>query len=96
MLSDSKTGWGRMIVLALGVIGILISLPLLGFAALGFLGILADMSIAENRGIGMQFLYLGLPPLIGGVVLCVFGLLSFRRKHRHADAEPGVSADGRQ
>lgn len=72
----------KVIVLALGVIGILISLPLLGFAVLGYLGILADVSVAENRGFGMQFLYMGLPPLIVGVVLCVLGLLAFIRNPR--------------
>ncbi|MDX1944717.1 MAG: hypothetical protein SFU86_04855 [Pirellulaceae bacterium] len=35
------------------------------------------MSYAENRAIGVQALTLGLPPLIGGVVLCVLGLLTF-------------------
>jgi heme/copper-type cytochrome/quinol oxidase subunit 1 len=81
------------IALALGVIGILMSLPLLGFAALGYLGILADMSISENHSLGMQLLYLGLPTLIGGVVLCMLGLLAFTRNHRKADAESAAAPD---
>jgi hypothetical protein len=75
-------------LLALGVFGILISLPLLGFAALGFLGILADVGPSENREMGLQLLSLGLLPLICGVVLCVLGLVAFARNHRRADAEP--------
>jgi len=66
----------RFILLALGVISIFISLLLLGFAALGFLGILADVGPTENREMGIQSLFLGLPALIGGVVLCALGFLA--------------------
>lgn len=82
------------ILLALGVIGILISLPLLGFAALGFLGVLADVGPTENREMGIQLLSWGLPPLICGVVLCVLGLVAFARSHQREGAEPGATADG--
>lgn len=82
----------RFILLALGVIGILISLPLLGFAALGYLGILADVSPTENREMGIQSLSLGLPSLICGVVLCVLGLVASARNHRLANAEQGAAA----
>lgn len=81
------------ILLALGVISIVMSLPLLGFAALGFIGILADVGPNENRALGIQAVCLGLPPLIGGVVFCVLGLLAFARNRRLADAEPST-ADG--
>lgn len=81
-------------LLALGVIGILISLPLLGFAALGYLGILADVGPTENREMGIQSLSLGLPPVIGGVVLCVLGLMALARHRRRTDAEPSAAADG--
>jgi hypothetical protein len=81
-------------LLALGVLGIVISLPLLGFAALGFLGILADMGPNENRALGIQAVYLGLPPLIGGVVLCVLGLIAFAWNRQRADAERGAASDG--
>lgn len=81
------------LLLALGVFGILISLPLLGFAALAFLGILADVGPAENRDMSIQLLSLGLPPLICGLMVCVLGLLVLARNHRHADAEPGSAAD---
>jgi len=71
----------RFILVALGVIALLISLPLLGFAALGCLGILADVGPAENREVGLRFLALGLPPLISGVVSCALGLLACDRRH---------------
>lgn len=83
----------RLVLLAFGVIGILISLPLLGFAALGYLGILADMSPNENREMGIQSLSLGLPPLICGVVLCALGIVASARNHRRVDAEQGAAAD---
>lgn len=82
------------VMLALGAIATLISLPLLGFAALGFLGILADVSTTENRGFGLQLLSIGLPPLLCGVVLCAIGLLAMKRSHRHSDAEPGRMSPG--
>jgi len=84
----------RFIVLGLGVFGILISLPLLGFAALGYLGVLADVGPTENRKIGIQLLSLGLPPLICGVGLCSLRFLAFGRNHRRAAAEPSAAADG--
>ncbi len=77
----------RYMLLALGMIGVLISLPLLGFAALGFLGILADVGPNENRELGIQLLIFGLPALIGGVVLCAFGLRAHASRHPRADAE---------
>lgn len=67
---------------AVGVVGILISLLLLGIAALGFLGILADVGPIENREMGIQSLALGLPPLIGGLVACGLGLVALARRHR--------------
>lgn len=75
------------IVLAIGVLSILISLPLLGLAALGYRGALADVGPAENRNMGIQLLSLGLPPLIGGVVLCVLGVLAFAWNRRRTAAE---------
>ena len=82
------------IVLAIGVLGILISLPILGLAALGHLGALADVGPAENRNMGIQLLSLGLAPLIGGVVLCVLGLLAFAWNRRRTAAEPGAPNGG--
>lgn len=57
-------------ILSLGVVGILISLLLLGFAAPGALGILTDVGPAENREMGIQLFSLGRPPLIGSDVEC--------------------------
>ena len=84
----------RLTVLALGVIGILLSLPLLGFAALGYLGILADVGPAENRQLGIQLLTWGLPALICGVVLCVLSFLSLVGNRRRADSLRGAARDG--
>jgi hypothetical protein len=85
----------RFMLLALGVIAILISLPLLGFAALGYLGVLADVGPTENRLMGVQLLSLGLPPLIFGVCSCAFGLVAYTWNHRRADAAPKTTlADG--
>jgi len=75
----------KFTLLTLGLLGIVISLPLLGFAVLGFLGILADIGPNENRALGVQAVSFGLPPLIGGVVLCVLGLLAFGWNRRRAD-----------
>lgn len=84
----------RLTVLALGVIGILLSLPLLGLAALGYLGILADVGPAENRQLGIQLLTWGLPALICGVVLCVLSFLSLVGNRRRADSLRGAARDG--
>ncbi len=76
----------KLILLALGMISLLISLPPLGFASLAFLGILADVSYVENREMGVQLLSWGWPPFISGIVLCALGLLvhlqSYRRSHK--------------
>lgn len=74
-------------LLALGMIAISISLPLLGIAALGYLGILADIGPNENRELGRQSLYWGLPPFICGVVSCVLGLVAIARNHRRTPAQ---------
>ena len=76
------------IVLATGMLCIFISLQLLGLSALGHLGALADVGSAENRNMGIQLLSWGLPPLIGGVGLCVLGLLAFACSRRRADSKP--------
>jgi len=81
-------------MLALGVIGILISLPLLGFATLGYLGILADVGPAENRQLGISLLTWGLPALICGVVLCMPSFLSLVGNRRRADSLRGAARDG--
>jgi hypothetical protein len=81
-----------IILLALGVIGVLISLPFLGFAALGHLGILADAGPAENHAMGVQALSFGLPPLICGVALSMLGLPLIARRHRRAATDPGTAS----
>lgn len=66
----------RIMLLVLGAIGLLISLAVLGLAALGYFGILADVSPNENRAIGIQALSFGLPAFICSLVMCVLGLRS--------------------
>lgn len=46
----------RIIMLVLSVLAALVALPLFGLAMLGFAGIAADVSLAENRQIGVTFL----------------------------------------
>jgi hypothetical protein len=81
----------RFMLLALGVLGIVISLPILGFAALGFLGILADIGPNENRALGIQAVYLALPFLIGGAMFCALALLAFAGNRRRT---PGPESRG--
>jgi len=82
------------IVLAIGVLGILISLPLLGLAALGYHGALADVGPAENRNMGSQLLSLGVPSVMGSVVVCVLGVLAFAWNRHRTAAEPGAAPNG--
>lgn len=82
------------IVLAVGVLGILISLPLLGLAALGYHGALADVGPAENRNMGSRLLSLGLPSVIGGVVVYVLGVLAFAWNRHRTAAKPGAPPNG--
>ena len=84
----------RFILLAVGALGILMSLPLLGFAVLGYLGVLADVGPADNQKMGFQLLSLGAPLLISGLVLCLLGLFAFARNHRRADTDPGPRYNG--
>ena len=46
----------RIIAVVIGGVAALIACPLIGFAVLGFFGILADVSVAENRQFGLMFL----------------------------------------
>ncbi|ODA33362.1 hypothetical protein A6X21_18890 [Planctopirus hydrillae] len=85
----------KTISLALGMISLLISLLPLGFAALGFLGILADIGPGENRKMGIQLLTWGLPPFIGGIVLCALGLLAHVTNHRHTHKAPSTASNNR-
>lgn len=84
-----------IMLLALGAIGVVVALPLMGFAALGHLGILADVGPEENRAMGRQLLSWGVPPLIGGTVLCVLGFVALARGRRPAAAESHAGGHGR-
>lgn len=75
-----------VIALVVGVIGALVSLLILGFAALASVGVLADAGPAENRRMAVQLLSWGLPPLIGGLALAGFGLMALVRSRKLAGA----------
>jgi hypothetical protein len=75
-----------LMLLTLGVIFILISLAFLGFAALGYFEILADVGPAENREMCIQLLWLGLPTLLCGMVLCTLAVVVFVRNQRRTVA----------
>lgn len=69
--------------LTIGGLTLLVSLLLLGFAALGSVGALADAGPDENRKLALQFLSWGLPRFIGGLAvtgLSMAGLALHRRK----------------
>jgi hypothetical protein len=66
-----------LVLFVLGGLGILISIPVLGLAALGSIGALADAGPAENRRMALQLLSWGLPPFIAGVMVCGFGFVVF-------------------
>lgn len=76
-----------IVLFVLGGLGILISLPVLGLAALGSLGALADTGPAENQRMALQLLSWGLPPFIGGVAFSVFGFVVFARNRNRADSK---------
>jgi hypothetical protein len=74
-----------VVLFVLGGLGILISLPVLGLAALGGLGVLADTGTADNRRMALQLVSWGLPPLIGGMALCGCGFVVFASNRKQAD-----------
>jgi hypothetical protein len=71
----------------LGGLGILISIPVLGLAALGSIGALADAGPAENRRMALQLVSWGLPPFIVGVALCGCGFVVFASNRKRADSK---------
>ena len=82
-------GW---ILLVVGVISVLVSLLILGFAALASFGALADAGPAENRRMAVQLLSWGLLPLIGGLVLSGFGIVAFvRNRKRSGSGQHGLA-----
>ncbi len=83
-----------IVLFVLGGLGILISLPVLGLAALGGLGVLADTGTADNRRMALQLVSWGLPPFIVGVALCGCGFVVFARNRKHADSKRGAPSGG--
>ena len=82
------------ILLVVGVIGVLVSLLILGFAALASVGALADAGPAENRRMAVQLLSWGLPPLIGGLALAGIGIMALVRNRKRASSGQDSLATG--
>jgi hypothetical protein len=82
----------RLAVLIVGLLLSVVSLLFLGFAALGFLGILADVGDSENREIGMKLLRVGLPALIVGLLVSAFGAVLIAVKKRSSDRKEELSS----
>lgn len=83
-----------IILFVLGGLGVLVSLPVLGLAALGGLGVLADTGTADNRRMALQLVSWGLPPFIVGVALCGCGFVVFARNRKPADSKGGAPSGG--
>lgn len=83
-----------IVLFVLGGLGVLISLPVLGLAALGGLGVLADTGTADNRRMALQLVSWGLPPFIVGVALCGCGFVVFARKRNRADSQRDAQSGG--
>ena len=83
-----------IVLFVLGGLGILISIPVLGLAALAGLGVLADTGTADNRRMALQLVSWGLPPFIGGVALCGCGFVVFARNRKQADSKRGAPSGG--
>lgn len=63
----------RLVFIGLGLVGLLLAAPFVFLATLGFRGMLADVSDAENRLFGLQFLGIALIPGIPGIIALVLG-----------------------
>lgn len=69
----------RLVVMLLGALAVLAALAALGFAVLAGLGMLADVSAAENRAMGRELLAVGVPLLVGGLLVFVLAWRLGRR-----------------
>jgi len=85
-----------VVLFVLGGLGILISLPVLGLAALAGLGVLADTGTADNRRMALQLVSWGLPPFIVGAALCGCGFVVFARNRKQADSKRAAQSSGLQ
>ena len=88
--NGNASGMARLLLpisfIVLGTLGILLSLPAFLFAMLGFAGILADVSAAENREFANEFLGCGLPFLLGGLVFVAVGVVNLLAR-RHSESK---------
>lgn len=72
-----------IVLLWAALVSLVVSLPCVFLGILGLVGIVADVSPAENRQFGWQFLRLALIPGVLGVVTLMVALL-FRRGSRRS------------
>lgn len=82
----------RLAVLIVGMLMSVVSLLFLGFAALGFQGILADVGDSENREIGMKLLRVGLPALMVGLLVSALGAVLIAVNKRSTDRKEEFSS----
>ncbi len=83
-----------VVLFVLGGLGILISIPVLGLAALAGLGVLADTGTADNRRMALQLVPWGLSPFVVGVALCGCGFVMFASNRKRADAKRDAQSGG--
>lgn len=79
----------RIVSLGAGLVGLLavgLSLLPIGLGMLGLFGVVADVSPAENRQIGFQFLAFGLPAFMVGALLFLGGAFGFFLSGRGANS----------
>lgn len=66
----------KYLLIVVGLTGTLISGFFFLFACLCFLGIAADVSLAENREFGVQFFLMGLPFCGAGLLLLLIAWIT--------------------
>lgn len=79
-VNDRKRQVGGMVLIVTAAVLLVLSTPCLFGGVLGLLGALADVSAAENRQMGRQFLLYAAVPLAGGVLALVVGLHALRSR----------------
>ena len=63
-----------LLTIGVGAIALLIAALMLVLASLGYMGVLADVSLDENREFASQILVLAIPMSCGGLLVFAFGI----------------------
>ena len=82
MMKDGRESLWRKAPIWMAGACFLLSMPCVLLGVLGLLGVVADVSVAENRQIGLAFLGWAVLPLGSSVVLLVVALLVRRSRPR--------------